>query len=260
MKRTVSCAICGSLFETSHSQSKYCSPEHQAEGRRSSSRQYTQANKDAIRAYARAFYANNKEKKNASVAAYRATPAGKEAARVNDQRQREKYPDRYAARQAVLVAMRSGKLARMPCARCGENKTHAHHHDYAKPLEVEWLCDHCHKLEHGRVAQSSPEMPATARHVLEAERALGRRLPSNAVVYRADSNVIDGWSLVICPDLKYRQLLRQRAAAIIACGHADWRLCRYCHSYDDPSGMYAGVRRAAHRECHRNYRIAMEAK
>lgn len=32
---------------------------------------------------------------------------------------------------------------------CGTSeKVHAHHHDYAKPLEVRWLCFRCHKASH----------------------------------------------------------------------------------------------------------------
>ena len=39
------------------------------------------------------------------------------------------------------------------CSRCGKEDTkavdgrsiiHAHHHDYSKPLDVEWLCAKCH--------------------------------------------------------------------------------------------------------------------
>jgi ribosomal protein S27AE len=39
-------------------------------------------------------------------------------------------------------------LVRMPCIRCGEAKSVAHHEDYDKPLEVMWLCQPCHKQRH----------------------------------------------------------------------------------------------------------------
>lgn len=34
------------------------------------------------------------------------------------------------------------------CERCGEPAVHGHHHDYSKPLEVEWLCARCHSRAH----------------------------------------------------------------------------------------------------------------
>ena len=36
--------------------------------------------------------------------------------------------------------IRAGRLIKKPCEICGERKVHGHHDDYAKPLEVRWLC------------------------------------------------------------------------------------------------------------------------
>jgi hypothetical protein len=55
---------------------------------------------------------------------------------------------RSVAHYAVAQAIRSGILVRMPCIRCGKEKTEAHHEDYDKPLEVMWLCTPCHKQRH----------------------------------------------------------------------------------------------------------------
>lgn len=52
------------------------------------------------------------------------------------------------ARWTVYDAVRKGKLVRQPCRGCGVADVQAHHHDYAKPLEVEWLCVACHSKEH----------------------------------------------------------------------------------------------------------------
>jgi ribosomal protein S27AE len=49
---------------------------------------------------------------------------------------------------AVARAIRNGSLFRLPCVRCGEAKSVAHHEDYDKPLEVMWLCQPCHKQRH----------------------------------------------------------------------------------------------------------------
>ena len=44
------------------------------------------------------------------------------------------------ARSAVVYAVRTGRLIRRACNICGSLGTEAHHCDYSKPLEVEWLC------------------------------------------------------------------------------------------------------------------------
>lgn len=56
-----------------------------------------------------------------------------------------KYPERYAARIAVGVAVRNGQLTKQPCEVCGNPKAEAHHDDYTKPLEVRWFCNQHHK-------------------------------------------------------------------------------------------------------------------
>jgi ribosomal protein S27AE len=52
------------------------------------------------------------------------------------------------ARSYAGVYLRRGKIQREPCKRCGAEKAEMHHHDYDKPLEVEWLCRRCHLAEH----------------------------------------------------------------------------------------------------------------
>jgi len=34
------------------------------------------------------------------------------------------------------------------CEDCGGRSPHAHHKDYSKPLEVDWLCSSCHGKRH----------------------------------------------------------------------------------------------------------------
>lgn len=61
-------------------------------------------------------------------------------------------PEKFAARQQVFTAIRTGKLERpTTCQACGGlGAVEAHHDDYSKPLEVEWLCVPCHKQTHVR--------------------------------------------------------------------------------------------------------------
>jgi hypothetical protein len=59
-------------------------------------------------------------------------------------------PKKHAARQAAQLAVAEGRLVRLgTCATCGtECFPHAHHEDYSKPLDVEWLCVKCHSARH----------------------------------------------------------------------------------------------------------------
>lgn len=59
-------------------------------------------------------------------------------------------PERRKAHVIVGNAIRSGKLIKQPCAFCGATEgLEAHHHDYAAPLDVTWLCKPCHRKFHG---------------------------------------------------------------------------------------------------------------
>lgn len=71
---------------------------------------------------------------------------------------RRANPEKRAAHQAVQTALRNGSLVREPCG-CGEKKTHAHHDDYGKPLDVRWLCHRCHMKAHGRFILAELDKP-----------------------------------------------------------------------------------------------------
>jgi len=48
------------------------------------------------------------------------------------------------ARIALRNAVARGKVKRLPCEQCGKTPADAHHPDYAKPLDVVWLCRQHH--------------------------------------------------------------------------------------------------------------------
>jgi hypothetical protein len=64
----------------------------------------------------------------------------------------QKYPERLherlRARRITRQAVDAGRLLRQPCRKCGAAKADAHHTDYSKPLDVDWLCGPCHKRVH----------------------------------------------------------------------------------------------------------------
>ena len=60
----------------------------------------------------------------------------------------KKYPNKEKARVTVHNAVKRGKLQKRPCEVCGASRVDAHHADYAKPLDVRWLCRRHHMELH----------------------------------------------------------------------------------------------------------------
>jgi hypothetical protein len=56
------------------------------------------------------------------------------------------HTSHYLARVLVYRAVKSGKIQKpQACYLCGKiGYIEGHHSDYAKPLDVEWLCQDCH--------------------------------------------------------------------------------------------------------------------
>lgn len=76
--------------------------------------------------------------------------AGCRTAKVTSPDGQQKIVAQLAARNAV----RTGVIVREPCIACTAagreqyGKSHGHHEDYSKPLEVIWLCAFHHKMVH----------------------------------------------------------------------------------------------------------------
>lgn len=70
---------------------------------------------------------------------------------ADDQREyRKRNPEKYRAHNQLNNAVRDARIAKpSECERCGSTRAiHGHHHDYSKPLDVEWLCAACHHSLH----------------------------------------------------------------------------------------------------------------
>ena len=61
---------------------------------------------------------------------------------------RKATPIANRAHALVGSALKRGSLDRMPCEICGNPQVHAHHDDYAMPLNVRWLCPMHHHQWH----------------------------------------------------------------------------------------------------------------
>lgn len=80
----------------------------------------------------------------------KSTPEAKALRAVREARWYQENKEKRRAHKAVHRAVCSGLLIRPDvCSRCGnEAPVHAHHDDYSKPLEVEWICVPCHGRLH----------------------------------------------------------------------------------------------------------------
>jgi len=83
----------------------------------------------------------------------RQTEQGRERVRQYSKTRYQKFRNKYLARAKVKVAVLKGLVYKpTSCQECGESlPLQAHHNDYSKPLIVIWLCDICHKIQHGRI-------------------------------------------------------------------------------------------------------------
>lgn len=66
------------------------------------------------------------------------------------ERWRDQNPEKRAAHVLLGNRIRDGHIIKPDnCQDCGAaGRIEGHHHDYAKPLEVEWLCPQCHTNRH----------------------------------------------------------------------------------------------------------------
>lgn len=83
----------------------------------------------------------------------------KQPGRYDNLRKRwsKENPEARRAHKEVARAIKIGVLKKQNCENCGSTENiHAHHGDYSKPLDVDWLCNSCHQKHHAR---GTPPMP-----------------------------------------------------------------------------------------------------
>jgi len=95
---------------------------------------------------------NNRERAKQNAKLYR--EQNKERKNISDAEYKKKYPERIKARHVLNYLIYTGKIIRQPCEVCGNKKSQAHHEDYSKPLEVNWLCASHHKKLHFKITKN----------------------------------------------------------------------------------------------------------
>jgi len=80
---------------------------------------------------------------------YSKTDAGREVHQRANQKHHLLHPEQKEAHSIIREAIRLGKITRpFACEICFSIcKPEAHHEDYRKPLEVDWLCTKCHNKQ-----------------------------------------------------------------------------------------------------------------
>lgn len=79
---------------------------------------------------------------------YSETSSGKRATAAAKTRYIERNPVKRAVHIITGNAIKSGRLVKQACEVCGSDIVHAHHDDYAYPLQVRWLCPEHHAEWH----------------------------------------------------------------------------------------------------------------
>jgi len=128
-------------------------------------KEFYAANRERIRENHRKYYAENRERIRKQQNESKRTDEAREKSRVRQNKYRQKnkkkadgitarWKKRNAHKSAVhsLVcwAIKAKVMHRKEnCEECGIYcKTNAHHEDYSKPMEVQWLCRLCHGKKH----------------------------------------------------------------------------------------------------------------
>lgn len=74
-------------------------------------------------------------------------------------------------RNRTRYLISKGILKRMPCEKCGNPKTEAHHPDYSKPTLIQWLCFKCHRLHHSHTTLKDIDMEERNEDIKNLQRA-----------------------------------------------------------------------------------------
>lgn len=113
----------------------------------------------------------------------------------------------------------------------------------------------------GYTAVLMPEHPRAQKsgyvyeHILVLEKTLGRSILPGETAHHIDGNRSnnDPGNLMLFKTPAMHTRFHGRLRAFEASGHWDWRLCQYCHQYDDPINLFIRWNAAYHNACRAKY-------
>jgi hypothetical protein len=108
--------------------------------------------KEELNAYYKAYREKNRVKLRAYGKEYNKAWR-KKYGYMNESKWKKSNPIKVKAEAAVQAYIKAGKMRRLPCQICGENKSVAHHPTYNEVLNVIFLCHKHHREIHYRTVK-----------------------------------------------------------------------------------------------------------
>lgn len=144
---TNNCKVCGvtsdaaEFYKGVNTLCKECHKKRVRENRAAKADYYVQYDADRFQ---------NDPRVKARHKRYRETDAGKASVSKAKAKWITDNPDKRAAHVILNNAVRDGRVSKPDtCSKCKSGgRIDGHHHDYALPLDVTWLCRQCHVNEH----------------------------------------------------------------------------------------------------------------
>ena len=109
-------------------------------------REYYKANREKILTVTGKYQKQNRDKVREPKR--RSACRRAESIRMSKRNANRQRPEISRAHRMVAAAIKSGRLLKKPCEKCGNGNSQAHHDDYSKPLDVRWLCSLHHNQHH----------------------------------------------------------------------------------------------------------------
>ena len=125
--------------------------EKRKEHYKAKSKRQREQHREEIKEYLKKYHEEHKEELRLKNKERLRTPEGKAKRNECSKRYRSTPEGKMKehARNRVNKALKAGKITNPHmCEMCGALEAEAHHDDYAKPLEVRWLCKQCHEFIH----------------------------------------------------------------------------------------------------------------
>ena len=119
------------------------------QGKRDCEKEIADKEKKKWRAYSKKSYRKNRERILQHQHGYQHTIAAKKLKSLRDKEQRKTFRQKVNTRVRTYMAIKQGKLEKLPCQVCGDKKSEAHHPDYSNHLLIIWLCNKHHKMLEG---------------------------------------------------------------------------------------------------------------